>query len=170
MNRKLDQYAVSKDGYIISQYKTDNVPYGCRTSNRHGCGWIAAYNFFRIVGDPRPVDELTSALIKRSLFRGRLGTSPFRLRRYLRRQGHQTRLSLTKKKAAERAGIARAGILLYRHKGGWHFVAFESAGGAGRLRFYNASQGEERHYSTMERFLKKENLAPLVFLITIPVS
>ena len=167
MERKLQQNAVSRDGYIISQYRTENVPYGRRTSNINGCGWIAAYNFFLCMGRPKSVEELTDALSRHSLFRGRLGTSPFRLRRYLKKQGYDLDVTLSVKKAADKAASARAGILLYRHSNGWHFVTFTKSDAPGRLRFFNASQGEGNHIPDMEAFLKKDNLSPVIYLLTL---
>ena len=47
--------ALSADGFIIDQRKTDNIPFGAVTSDRNGCGWIACYNLLRALGrDPDP--------------------------------------------------------------------------------------------------------------------
>lgn len=158
--------AYSPDGYIVDQARVTDVRYGCRASSRNGCGWIAAYNFLRSMGDPVPYDEIVRALARHSLFRGLLGTSPLRVRRYLLRRGYEVQSVLGRKKAAEAAGCARAGILVYRHGGGWHFAAFERRGN-GLLRFYNAIAGACAHDRAMEAFLREQNRARIVLLLYV---
>lgn len=158
--------AYSAEGFLVDQARITDVRYGCRTSDRNGCGWIAVYNLLRCLNDDADYSEIVAALARHSLFCGLFGTSPFRIRRYLKRRGHDTLTVFGKGRTAEIGECARAGILMYRHSGGWHFVAFAQAGD-GVLRFYNAVAGQacER---TMERFLAEQNRAPIVWALYIP--
>ena len=159
--------AFSPEGYIVDQARVTDVRYGCRPSCTNGCGWIAVYNLLRCLGDPAPYEKIVAALARHSLFRGLLGTSPLRVRRYLRRRGYPVASVIGKRKVAAAAAGARGGILVYRHSGGWHFVAFERRA-AGRLRFYNAVAGACAYERTMEQFLTEQNLAKIVWLFSIP--
>lgn len=167
MEREREKTAFAQSGQIVDQRRMAKVRYGLRTSDVNGCGWIAVYNFLRCMGSRVPPDGVAGALSKHSLFRGLLGTSPFRIRRYLRRHGYALRNAFGTKKAADRAADARAGILLYRHSGGWHFVAFVRADDT-QMHFYNAIAGAPNHLETMESFLKRQNLAKFVWLMYLP--
>lgn len=153
--------ACSEDGYIIDQRAVDDVRYGKFFSDYNGCGWIACYNLLKIMERERPADAVCRALEKGSLFRGLLGTGPFRIRRYLRRQGLRVRTAVSKKRAARIAPAFLGGMLLYRHAGGYHFAAFANLGG-GQFRFYNAICGHRCHDRSMQAFLAQENKAALV--------
>lgn len=174
MDERSRRTAYSRDGYIIDQARMQDVPYGCRMSDYNGCGWIAAFNFLRYMGAPVSQEELTRALSRRSLFRGLLGTSPLRLKRYLESRGFPMRACMLPGRAIARAEKAEAGVLLYRHRGGWHFVAFLRAhaadDGERRFRFLNAHPGWEAHVCSMLTFLEKDNMRPLILCLTYPKS
>lgn len=159
--------ARSRDGLIIDQRQTLDEPFGARTSDQNGCGWIALYNFFCLIGRPLPEKEIQSALLSRSLFRGRLGTSPFAVNRFLVSYGVAVRRSLGKKRTVRACLSARAGILLYRHSLGLHYVAFSKTDG-GALRFFNAISGDENHVDDMASFLAAHNRALTVYCWTLP--
>lgn len=156
--------AYSADGYLVDQSRITDVPYGCRTSNQNGCGWIALYNLLRNFGEPVPHEALTRALSRHALFGGLLGTSPLRIRRYLRRHGHPMDAALGLRRVIAASERASAGILMYRHRGGWHFVAFGRQAGE-LLRFYNAVPGAEAYDRTMARFLQEQNRAKIVWML-----
>ncbi|MEG1524170.1 MAG: hypothetical protein RRZ24_02060 [Clostridia bacterium] len=159
--------AYTDDGYIVNQACLHDVRYGCRTSDCNGCGWIAAYNFLRSLADDAPEEEVARALSSHALFRGLLGTSPFRLRRYLKRRGYAIHSYIGPKKVVWAAETARAGILLYRHSSGWHFVAFVRVDARGGLRFFNASPGNAQHILSMQTFLTVCNRTPLCYLLSV---
>ena len=164
MERPVNKAAYSNTGHIVDQARLTDVRYGCRTSDLNGCGWIAVYNFLRCMGARIPQGEIIAEMARHSLFRGLLGTSPLRVLRYLRKSGFPLRSAFGVKRAARIAETARSGILLYRHSGGWHFVAFERADG-GRLHFYTAIAGAPDHMESMGSFLKRQNLAKVVWLM-----
>lgn len=158
------QSACSHDGYIVDQARVTGVRYGRRSSDVNGCGWIAVFNLLRCLGDPAPHEEIVRALSRHSLFRGVLGTSPLRVRRYLKRRGHTTRMYVGQKSAARAAEAIQNGILVYRHSQGWHFVAFLRPGEEPGLRFFNAGL-PAKQVMTMEAFLAEQNLTPFVLLL-----
>ncbi len=152
----INPQAFSEDGFIIDQRYTEGVPYGSRKSSYSGCGWIAAYNFLHAMGRDVSWSYISAALGARGLFRGHLGTGPFRLYRYLRRQkfvalrrGYGVRgvILLSQRPLS-------AGVLLYRHSKGMHYVAFKDAGN-GQYRYFNAVPGHPQHVESMEEFLSK---------------
>lgn len=155
--------AYSPDGYIVDQTRVTDVRYGCRLSSQNGCGWIAVFNLLRCLGDPVPHEEIVAALSKHALLRGMLGTSPLRVKRYLKQRGHATRLYAGKRRAILAAETANSGILVYRHARGWHYAAFLRAEDGGELRFFNAGV-HSGLAMPMEAFLVERNLAPFVLL------
>ena len=160
----------SQDGYIIDQARLKDVPYGRRTSDYNGCGWIAAYNFLRCMGERTSVENVLSALSKRMFLGGLVGTNPLRLRRYLKKQGYPLHLALGKKNTIRAGDGAQAGVVLYRHCNGWHFVTFTRENAGSELRFLNASPGNERDIMPMATFLAQRNLAPVVAAFFIPIK
>ena len=111
-------------------------------------------------------EALRAELSKRSLFRGRFGTSPFKLYRCLKRRGLAVRCAVRRKKAAFSFGGVRAGVVLYRHRHGVHYVAFVPADD-GLLHFYNDIPGKADHIERMETFLMRESTLPVAWLLTV---
>lgn len=157
--------ALSRDGFIIDQRELGDEPYGACASDYNGCGWIALFNFLRLIGRPLPPDAIKKALLSRSLLSGRLGTSPFAVQRFLKSSGIPARFAAGKKKAVRASLSARAGVLFYLHSRGLHYVAFASDGDT--LRFFNAISGKEDHRTDMAGFLKAHALPLLVCCWTL---
>lgn len=160
----MSQQAFSSDGFIINQGLMGDVPYGRKGSDATGCGWIAAYNLEMLYNHQPDALELSKALEKGQWFGGLLGTGPRRLKRFLKKRGHHLKTAFTHKKAARLARHAQAGILLYPHRRGMHYVCFSARDG-GKLRFFNAIYGNESHLATMEDFLKQFPISPFVYLM-----
>lgn len=147
---RLPDSAFSEDGYLIDQDQCGGVRYGAWRSDRNGCGWIAAYNLLRALGRETPVCEVIRALLHRSLFRALLGTRLFVIYWYLRRRGFKPEIAAGRKQILA-AGGQRRGILLYRHKDGFHFVCF-LPDQDDTLRFLNAWTGPRDPVCAMEKF------------------
>ncbi len=164
----INREAFSDDGYLINQHKLEDVPYGLRTSKESGCGWIAAYNFLRAMGRDTHWPYIHAALSGRGIGRGMLGTGPFRLYRFLKRQEFPALTYVFGRKKALRLTMdgLRAGMLLYRHRTGLHYVAFADAG-AGQFRFFNAIPGQERHIESMESFLRTHTKVWPILLMAV---
>lgn len=146
--------AFSPDGYIIDQRHTKAAKYGVRTSDRNGCGWIAAYNFLRAVGEADDWQQIVKDMRRGSPFLCALGTGPFRLKRYLRRRGYTLTLARGRDAAIKLAEASGAGILFYLHSHGLHFVAFTREADD-QFRFFNAVLGDANHVMGMGEFLDK---------------
>lgn len=158
--------AFTSDGYIVNQQYIEEIPYGRKTTAVAGCGWIAAYNFLHALGREVAWPYIHAALDHFVFSGGALGTNPFRLYRFLRRQalpnlawalGRGGALSLL-------AREPRAGIVLYRHKSGMHYVAFQTEGE--RCRFFNAMPGDTPHMERMADFLNTHAKKWPVMIIT----
>ncbi len=158
--------AYTADGFIVNQALLNDVRYGAFTADYNGCGWIAAYNALHALGLNPSGEALRAELSKRSLFRGRFGTSPFKLYRCLKRRGLAVRCAVRRKKAAFSFGGVRAGVVLYRHRHGVHYVAFVPADD-GLLHFYNDIPGKADHIERMETFLMRESTLPVAWLLTV---
>lgn len=150
---RLPQEAFSEDGYIADQDLCGAVRYGAWRSDRNGCGWIATYNLLRALGREKPVAEIVAALLRRSLFKGFLGTRTIVIYWYLKSLGIKTDAAMGRKNVAALTKTKQQGILFYRHKDGWHFVCFLPAA-ADRFRFINAWTGRQDPVLDMDAFFK----------------
>ena len=165
----------SKDGYIIDQAKLTGIRYGVFTSDVNGCGWIAAYNFLKRMGLNVNEKAIADELIRRTVFRGLVGTDLFRLRRFLKKRGYRMPLKLRWNKKARLPEGTSAGIIWYCHKDGFHFVSFYADGsispeedGEARFRFLNGLAGHESHLDTMTGFLSRQNIIPFALIMIWP--
>lgn len=157
--------ALSRDGYIIDQRKTRNIPFGRLTSDRNGCGWIACYNFLRAIGrDPDP-EALVRQMEKTLLAGGYLGVHVAALVWELRRQQVPLRYAIRPIHAQMLAETAPAGIILYHARPWNHFVAFRREAD-GRLRFFGATPGDAGERGSLAEFYWKHVRFPLTLTIT----
>ena len=162
----------SSDGYIVDQARLKEIRYGVFTSDINGCGWIAAFNFLKRMGQDVREQALADELIRYSLFRGLIGTDLMRLKRTLKRHGYRTRLKYRWNKNARLPEGTSAGLFYYWHKDGPHFVTFyadesipQSEDGEPRYRFLNAIAGKENHFDTMRGFLTRHNIIPFAVIL-----
>lgn len=156
--------ALSRDGYIINQEHTGDIPYGRLSSDINGCGWMAAFNFFKAAGRPRPAMEIKKELEAGSTFHGSLGTGPCRLRRYIEKNGYLLRTAATPADALLLARSARVGCLFYIDGREPHFVTFVRQED-GQFRFFNAIPGEEQHIVSMPDFFQRYVRIPVVYMM-----
>lgn len=126
----------SQDGFIVSQRRITDIPYGRRPSSQNGCGWIAAYNVFKLCGQGRDPRSVAAALEKTLLFGGRFGTSLLPLSIYMlaNRLPHIPAVGRAATKALAKKSYC--GILLCRAKNYAHYVAYRNDGGS--FTFYNS--------------------------------
>lgn len=139
------QFAVKpadREGFIVCQWGLADFRYGLRGSNKNGCGWAAAYNLLKILGEtPQPAQVLRE-FEKFGVFFGLFGCSAAAFHPYFCRKGYKVRSILTWNYARlERAVREGEGaILFYFHPKplkGAHFAAV-CPGEEGRLVFYNS--------------------------------
>lgn len=158
--------AVSGDGYIIDQRKTDTIPFGGTSSDKNGCGWIACYNLLKALDrDPDP-EELICRLERTLMGNGALGLNFFALVRELKRQGLPLQFALRSFHAQELAARSRAGIIFYFTGKRNHFVAFRREED-GRLRFFGAVPGRTRHEATLAEFYWDYVKFPLALTVVV---
>lgn len=157
--------ALSHDGYIIDQRKTDNIPFGIKASSENGCGWIAAYNFLKAMDREIDPEQLLLDLEKTLLFQGRLGVNLFFLVRELKKQKLPLDFSFGAFHAQCKSERCRAGIILYFTGKRNHFAAFRREAD-GKLRFFGAQPGLSRDEGTLAEFYEKHVRFPLAVTIT----
>lgn len=167
----------SQDGYIVDQARLTGIRYGVFTSDINGCGWIAAYNFLKTQGQPVQEQALADELIRYSVARGLMGTNVFRLKRVLRNYGYQTKFTIRRNKKPRLPEATDAGVILYIHKDGPHYVTFSrlqsviperDEAGVVRFRFFNGIGGKSDHFDTLRGFLTKHNVIPLAIILVWP--
>jgi hypothetical protein len=167
----------SKDGYIIDQARVTDIRYGALTSDINGCGWIAAYNFLKRMGQTVDGKTIADELIRYTLFRGLVGTDLFRLRRYFRRHGYRIANSMgtgTKKRASRRD---KRGSDLVLPQDGFHFVTFicgrrdcAQRGRGSAVPLSQRTRGQREPFDTMRGFLTQNNVIPLALIMVWPGS
>ena len=142
----------SADGYIIDQDYFSAYPYRALTSDCNGCGWIAAYDLRRALGQGPDFDAVRKEMD--GMFRLRIpGPTTMRVMlRYLTKYVPGFRLFRGRAASLSAAPRSRAGILRYTESGVPHFVAFVRLGD-GQYRFFNVSDGLEDYICGMEQFL-----------------
>lgn len=162
---ELKPQALSRDGYIIDQRYTDNIPFGRMPSSKNGCGWIAAYNFLKALErDPDP-EALVKDFEKTLLLGGYRGMSLIVLMWKLKKQGVPLEFALRPIHAQQLVERSRAGIILYRAGKTNHYAAFRREED-GKLRFFGAVSGREDHRMSLAEFNCNHVKFPLTVTIT----
>ena len=143
----------SRDGYITDQNRLKDYRYRGMTSDVNGCGWVAAYNFRRALGQDPAFDDVRREM--NAMFPLQIpGPTPMRkLRRYLRRY-IPFRVVRGKRRALAAARESRCGILRYWEGNSPHFITFLRQPD-GRYRFLNVSDGREDFVAPMDAFFEK---------------
>jgi hypothetical protein len=163
---ELSQTAFTADGFLVHQRETGKIPFGVCTSDKNGCGWIAAYNLLRIDLHPAQWDRVRRDLSHFLPFQGKIGANAFVLAAYLRKWGCKLRVSSVLPLAKRQVEHCRGGILLYETGHSRHYVAFQRLSG-GRLRFLNVNTPSGEVTLTLEEFYQRFVHFPLFFLITV---
>ncbi len=162
---ELRRAALSDDGYIIDQRRTDNIFFGHTASDRNGCGWIACYNFLKALDREPDPEQLLRRLERTLLGSGALGLNFFALVWELKRQKLPLQFALRPFHAQRLAETAPAGIILYFTGRRNHFAAFRREPD-GKLRFFGAIPGCAHHTATMAEFYWDFVKFPLALTIT----
>lgn len=161
----LPSRAFDSQGYLINQGMLRNVPYGSYNSADKGCGWISVYNLLKglkVNVDPQQIRERLS---RKAFFKGLMGTRILEIMRILKDRGYPAKVVLgTRKRLIKKAD--ERGILLYFHRSGAHYVAYQAIQERVFV-FYNAVYGRENDVMTMEDFMGKHFVFPLNFVITL---
>lgn len=161
---QLDPQALSPEGYIIDQRRTNRISFGHTSSDKNGCGWIACYNFLKALDKEPDPEVLIRRLEKTLLGNGALGLNFFALVWELKRQGLPLNFALRPFHAQCISEQCRAGIILYFTGRRNHFAAFRRESD-GKLRFFGAVPGQICS-ETMAEFYWNHVKFPLALTIT----
>ncbi|MCD7844621.1 MAG: hypothetical protein LUG57_01955 [Oscillospiraceae bacterium] len=147
----MPQKGFSADGYIIDQDYFAAYPYRGSTSDRNGCGWVAAFDLLRAQGREVPFQEVLAGL--NGIHPARVpGPTPLRvLRQYLSGFGSY-RLRRGRRAGLRAAQQAPAGILRYWEGKTPHYIPFIRQEGGEVYRFLNVADGLEDMTSPMGEF------------------
>lgn len=152
---------------MINQPLLTDIKYGRLPSSVNGCGWMAAYNLFRVFGINKSPQAVHDELEKGLKYNGYMGTGPNRLFRYIKTLVQGAEISYSRRAIKRHVSGAKAGIVLYLEWMGAHYVTFSRVDDDGRFRFFNADVGNEMHVDTFENFRRKYCRLPVVCVITV---
>ena len=133
----IKETALSKDGYIINQNNTNNIPYGNNISSYNGCGWIACYNLCKYLKRDMDISEVIKFLEKYLWCNGSFGTSLNGVHKFMQSLGLSVKMLVGKKAIANSS--PRFGIIFYFHGKGCHYVFFYKYDSL-KYRFLNVSK------------------------------
>jgi len=159
----------TEDGLITDQRLLPEVRFG-RAGNTadHGCGWIAAYNARRLLGEQIEPEDILRTVWRGARFGGRMGTDPFYLIGYFRALGYEAKLVSGMERMEAAAREARAFILLYifdQHDcPGGHFIAGQYCAETDDLRLLNGDHGDE-HVPAIEGAVRGHVLLRLLIAL-----
>lgn len=140
----------SQDGFIVDQDCFASVRYRTMPASINGCGWIAAYDLRRALGEEPDWREICREMDGMHRLRVPGPTLMVVMREYLERYVPQAREVVGREQALAAAARSRAGIFRYREKYEPHFVAYVRA--EEQFRFFNVADGLEDCLMSMERF------------------
>lgn len=118
----IKETALSKDGYIINQSNTNNIPYGKHVSSYNGCGWIACYNLCKYLEKEFKTADIVNFLENHLWRDGLWGTSLIGVYKFMKSIGLQVKTRIGKKSIVK--NTPNFGILFYMHNNGCHYVFF----------------------------------------------
>lgn len=157
--------AFDGEGYIIHQGLFEKMRFGILASKHNGCGWIAAYNLLKIAGKEMSMEETARGLERYALLGEAFGQLVYTLFYWLKKQGlpvHMTHFS--KYHCKKQMENSKAGILLYVHRRGSHYVTYENLGN-GVFHFYNVIYGHDHLELTLDSFFQRFTILPISNLI-----
>ncbi|NLC96086.1 MAG: hypothetical protein GX675_00735 [Erysipelotrichaceae bacterium] len=174
VQRKVEEYrylikdeAFDNEGFIINQSLIDSVPLGKFKTSNKGCGWIACYNLFKLMGYEKTMKEVSSDMSEIVLFKGLLGIDVFGMFNYLKKQKIDVYLTpIFKNQCIREIKKSKYGIILYIHNRGSHYVTYKNLNN-GQCIYYNAVYGKSNHVLNIEEFYKKYSITPFGMLISI---
>lgn len=157
----------SSDGFIRDQDCFSSVRYRTMPASINGCGWIAAYNLRRALGEEPDWREICRELDGMHRLRVPGPTLMVVMRAYLARYVPQAGETVGREEALAAASRSRAGIFRYREGREPHFVAYLRAEGES-FRFFNVADSLEDCRMTMERFGAEHAAQGTVIVFAVP--
>ena len=166
MEKKPLEQGFSEDGYIVDQDCFHALRYRTMPASINGCGWIAAYNLRRYLGQDVSYPEVLRELEGLHLWNVPGPTLMNVMRAYLSRYVPQARETVGREEALNAAAASRAGIFRYREKREPHFVSYLRTEN-GRFRFFNVADGLEDCRMTLEEFGRDHLCGGTVIVFTV---
>ena len=143
-------------GYLIRQHLMTDIPYGCRTVAKVGCGCMAVYHAARYFAQPVTETEVWQFFHERVFLRGVMGTTIGHVCRGVYRFG----MKITGLRYRDLKN-ARAGILWYHTGRSRHYVLVRRCED-GRYAFPNSSAAAPMAFSDFYRKYVKHLRLPLL--------
>jgi hypothetical protein len=153
---QIPKEALTPDGYINQQIKITNLIYDSIPVARTGCGPIAIYNVLKLIGKEEPFDAILKYFNKTTIHSIHLGSNFLQICGFMRKRNIKMKLITNKSKF----NTTNVGILWYKHRGGWHYVAYVK-GDNDKYIFYNVASQVMPVVDTMERFLSNYSVCNL---------
>ena len=128
VNRRRNR-AAAPDGFLCNQHEAParQLRYGFFRSSFNGCGWIAAYNACRILGEDVPPAEIISDFERYgAVLFGLFGTRPAALTHFFRKRGYRAEAMTKRERFDALAKAADACVLWFWHRRGAHFFALQA--------------------------------------------
>ena len=166
MEEKTIEQGFSPDGYIMDQDCFHSLRYRTMPADINGCGWIAAYNLLRFLGQEAEWRQVMAELDGMHRLRVPGPTLMVVMRDYLQRHVPGIRETVGREEALAAAQKSRAGIFRYREKFEPHFVSYIRTED-GRFRFFNVDDGLEDSEMSMERFGAEHLRGGTVIVFTV---
>lgn len=160
VNRRRNR-AVEIDGLLLNQREApaSAFRYGFFRSGYNGCGWVAAHNACRILGDDVPPAEIISDFERYgAILFGLFGTSPAALTHFFRKRGYRVVTSAKRDRFDAMAKAADVSILWFWHRRGAHFIALHpTAQGFVGYNVYSDVRRPVLLGASVREFLEKRN-------------
>ena len=166
MEPKPIEQGFSEDGYITDQDCFHSLRYRTMPADINGCGWIAAYNLQRSLGQDPDWREVLRELEGMHIWNVPGPTLMTVMRAYLLRHIPGIRETVGREEALAAAGRSHAGIFRYREKREPHFVSFLRIE-EGLFRFFNVADGLEDSRMTMADFGREHLRGGTVIVFTV---
>ncbi|MEE8808373.1 MAG: hypothetical protein SOI44_08155 [Lactimicrobium sp.] len=164
---KCDSAIFDPYGFLISQGRMQNLPFGRYTTSEKGCGWIAAYNLCKACGKEQFMQETAEGLAKTNLFHERFGENFFLIQYFLKQKGIVSKWYLgSNGMIAKKMAESGAGILLYGHSAGTHYAFYINLGN-GSYHFYNDIYGKRNDIVTADAFFARGSVLPLAGILYV---
>ena len=166
MRGEISKEAFSAEGYITDQRKLVNVAYGKYTSDYNGCGWIAAYNLFRLCGIAAEPDEVRADLEKRLKFGGKFGTFPTELKRYLQKK-LDVKMKIRSRKSVAKMCSGRGILLYWTGKSAHNAVFCRCEESEDKFRVLNVSEKADDERIEPAKFVREKIRFPLCIVFEV---
>jgi len=144
----------SNDNYIINQEFFGAYRYRTMSSKYNGCGWIAAYNLRKALGQQVSFTDVLEEMDSMHKIKMRGPTLMRVMRKYMKKYIPNFKEAHGKSNSILAAKQSKAGIFRYYEEYIPHFVTFVKQDD-GLYRFFNVNEGEMQDFcSSIDDFAK----------------